>query len=58
MAKPWTTLVEKRFPTKKAREKADEAIDALPEDAPMTLFIDTWLATYRAAGGVEKRSTR
>jgi hypothetical protein len=49
----WT--LEQRFPTKVAREKADAAIDALTESEPMTTYIDTWLATYRAAGGLERR---
>lgn len=52
MKKPPT--VERRFPTKAARDKADEAIDLLPENAPMTEYIDTWLGVYRANGGVEK----
>ena len=53
MKKSWT--VEQRFPTKHARELADKAVDDLPESAAMTVFIDTWLAAYRAAGGIEKR---
>lgn len=48
--------VEDRFPTASARRKADEAIDALPEQAPMTEYIDTWLRVYREAGGREVRS--
>ena len=52
----WT--VEQRFPTRTARELADKAIDALPESEPMTAYIDTWLATYRAAGGIERRPGR
>lgn len=51
--KPWT--VEQRFPTKHARDEADAAIDALEENEPMSRYIDTWLAAYRAAGGIEKR---
>lgn len=47
--------VEQRFPTAAARTLADQAIDRLPESAPMSEFIDTWLAAYRAAGGVERR---
>lgn len=47
--------VEQRYPTKKARELADEAIDALSESDSMTLYIDTWLAAYKAAGGMEKK---
>lgn len=54
MTRSWP--FERRFPTRHAREKADEAIDALPESEPMHVYIDTWLATYRAAGGIEKRS--
>lgn len=49
----WT--VEQRWPTKRARDVADAAIDALPETEPMTTYIDVWLAAYLAAGGVEKR---
>ena len=51
--KTWT--VEERFPTKMARDEADKAIDVLPVDEPMTVYIDVWLATYRAAGGIERR---
>lgn len=50
-----TWPLDRRFPTKYARDRADEAIDALPETAPMHVYIDTWLATYRSAGGVERR---
>jgi hypothetical protein len=39
------------FPTVQAREKADEAIDKLSENEPMSVYIDTWLAAYVAAGG-------
>ena len=52
----WT--VEQRFPTKRARDAADVAIDALPETAPMTEYVDTWLRVYREAGGVEKKPPR
>lgn len=47
---------EQRYPTKRARDLADAAIDKLPESEPMSAFIDTWFATYKASGGVEKRS--
>jgi hypothetical protein len=49
----WT--IEQRFPSRAARDKEDDAIDSLPEGAPMSEHIDTWLVTYRAAGGVERR---
>lgn len=54
--KQWS--VEQRFPTKKAREAADAAIDHLPETEPMTEYIDVWLLTYRANGGIERRPKR
>lgn len=54
-AYPRTKSVAARWPTKRARELADAAIDALPETAPMTEYIDTWLATYKQHGGIEKR---
>ena len=54
-AYPRTKSVEARWPTKRARELADAAIDALPETAPMTEYIDTWLATYKQHGGIDKR---
>ena len=44
------------FPNASAREVADEAIDKLDVGEPMTKFIDTWLASYKAAGG--KRGER
>jgi hypothetical protein len=46
--------VEQRFPTKAARAQADAAIDHLPATEPMTTYLDTWLATYRKCGGIEK----
>lgn len=46
--------LEQRFPTRAARDAADAAIDALPATAPMTEYLDAWLAAYRAAGGIEK----
>jgi len=53
VGKPLT--VEQRYPTRAAREVADRAIDDLPENVPMTAYIDTWLAAYTAAGGLERR---
>ena len=49
-----TWRVEDRFPTRSARKFADEAIDELPESAPMSAFIDAWLAAYKKAGGIDK----
>lgn len=46
---------EQRYPTQRAREVADRAIDDLPEDAPMTTYIDTWLEAYARAGGLVRR---
>lgn len=54
MAKPWT--VEQRYPTRRARDFADAEIEKLAEDDPMWKYIDVWLASYRVAGGIEKRS--
>ena len=39
------------FPTIAARNAADEAIDKLPVTAPMSEYIDAWIAAYMAAGG-------
>lgn len=50
--------VEQRFPTKRAREQADAAIDELAETEPMHVYIDTWLRVYRAAGGMERKPLR
>jgi hypothetical protein len=41
----------RHFPTKSARDAADLAIDAIDPREPMTTYLDTWVATYRAAGG-------
>lgn len=40
------------FPTAKAREAADRAVDALPPSATMAQHTDTWLAAYDAADGL------
>jgi len=50
--KGWT--MEQRYPTKAARDAADDAIVALDPKAPMTLYVDVWLATYKEHGGIEK----
>ena len=48
---PWG---RERYPTRAARLAADRATDALdPNTASMAQYIDTWLAAYGAAGGVE-----
>lgn len=51
-------LVSDRFPTSFARNKADEAIDDLPEDATMTVYVDTWLRVYKESGGIESGRRR
>lgn len=43
--------VEEVFPTARARQTADEAIDKLDPKESMTKFLDTWHAAYVAAGG-------
>lgn len=52
MAKKLT--VEQRFPTKRARDIADAAIDRLPATDRMDVYIETWLQTYFANGGEER----
>ena len=52
MGKPQT--IEQRYPTKAARDKADEAIERMPETMPLTAFVDEWLTTYRRYGGIER----
>lgn len=47
--------LDERFPTKAARERADAAVDCLDVHLPMHEFIDTWVAAYRAFGGVEPK---
>ena len=47
-----------RFPTARARDAADKAVDELPLTAPMTAYVDRWLEVYREAGGVEPKWTR
>jgi hypothetical protein len=44
--------LRQKYPSKVARDKADKAIDSIDPREPMTVFLDTWLAAYRAAGGV------
>ena len=43
--------LRKNFPTVHARDAADKAIDKIDVDQPMHVFLDTWVATYLAAGG-------
>lgn len=47
--------LDKRFPSQDARKKADEVVDALSVHEPMHVFIDAWVAAYRAAGGKEPK---
>lgn len=52
---PDDDYIQRRFPTKFARTIADQAIDKLDVSEPMTTYLDTWIAAYRAAGGAEKK---
>lgn len=47
------TWVKRIFPTQKAREAADKATDVLAPSESMSAHLDTWIAAYRNAGGVE-----
>ena len=47
--------MRRRFPSADARRKADEAIDKLDVDRPMTEFIDVWYQTYQEAAGPKKK---
>ena len=39
------------FPDSKARDAADRSVDELQTSEPMSLYLDTWIAAYIAAGG-------
>lgn len=39
------------FPNVSACNAADRAIDKLPIDAPMSVYLDTWVTAYLKAGG-------
>jgi len=43
--------VEERFPNARARQAADEAIDALDPKLPMVAFLDAWEAAYFKVAG-------
>lgn len=45
---------DKHFPNSRARGEADRAIDKLSVNEPMHVYIDTWIAAYKAAGGKVK----
>ncbi len=44
--------IEQVYPTKKAREVADKAVDDLPLDATMLEYIALWEEVYVESGGV------
>ena len=46
--------VAKNFPTARARDVADKAIDGLDPSEPMTKHLDVWIAAYIASGGKTK----
>lgn len=41
----------KLFPTRAARDAADEAVDTLSPREPMTAHVDAWVKAYVKAGG-------
>lgn len=43
--------VEDLFPNTRARKAADDAIDKLDPQLPMTVFLDTWEAAYFEVAG-------
>jgi len=43
--------LEHCYPTRAAREAADEAIDALPDDTKISDAMVTWLRVYTEHGG-------
>lgn len=43
--------VAKHFPTSHARDAADRAIDDMDPHAPMSAYLDAWIAAYLKAGG-------
>lgn len=47
--------LQKRFPSARARLIADRTVDALDPNSPMMVYIDVWLAAYRAAAGREPK---
>ena len=51
--------VEEVFPSARARQAADDAIDGLDPKEPMCVFLDTWETAYfRAAGKSPFRETK
>lgn len=40
------------FPTVTARAVADEVVDGLDVNLPMSAFVDAWIEAYLLAGGV------
>lgn len=47
--------MRRRFPDARARIMADKATDSLPENAPMTEYIDRWIAAYKATERGKRR---
>lgn len=52
MKPPKAASFEAVYPTKKAREKADELFDELPLETPIGEAIRLWDRAYLAAGGI------
>ncbi len=38
--------VEQKFPNAQARRAADEAIDVLSDNEPMSYYVQVWIDTY------------
>ncbi len=49
---------KENFPSRDARDAADAACDQLDVNEPMSKFIDTWIAAYKAAGGKRPAARR
>lgn len=51
MKKKAQPAVEELFPNARARKAADDAIDKLDPQLPMTAYLDAWEAAYFEVAG-------